>query len=93
MVPPASVRLGVADSVSVAVSSSTIVVVTDEVPVSCRLSKLPPLADTSCTVTVSLPSARLSFSVGTLKLALDAPAGIVTVATPVKSLPSAALPL
>ena len=85
MVPPASVRLGVADRLSVEMSSSTMPVVTDEPlpPASTRLSKLPPLAETRLTVKLSAPSASASLMVAMLKLALLAPAGIVTVATPV----------
>ena len=45
------------------------------------------------TVKLSAPSASASSSVAMLKLAELAPAGMVTVATPVKSLPLAAVPL
>ena len=58
-----------------------------------RLSKLPPAADTIVTVKLSAPSASVSLIVAIASAALLAPAGMVTVATPVKSLPSAAVPL
>jgi hypothetical protein len=51
-------------------------------PLTTRLSKLPPLAEATLTTSVSPLSASASSSVAMLKVALDAPAGIVTVATP-----------
>ena len=72
-------------------SLSTIVVLTPA-PLTCSDSKLPPLALAICTWKLSLPSMALSLMVAMLKLALDEPAGIVTEATPLKSLPSAATP-
>ena len=66
-----------------AVSSSTIVVPTAlALPLMARLSKSPPVALTSETVKFSAPSASASSIVATLKVALLAPAGMVTLVTP-----------
>ncbi len=62
-------------------------------PLMTRFSKLPPAALATVTLKLSAPSASTSCSVAMLKLALLEPAGIVTVATPVKSAPFAAVPL
>ena len=84
----------VSDTAISEVSLSLIVVATlPDAPLSTRFSKLPPLADASATFSVSTPSASASSIVAMLKLALLAPAGMMTVATPVKSAPSAAVPL
>ena len=74
-------------------SSLMLVVAAPLAPLMTRLSKLPPAALPMVTVKLSAPSASASCSVAMLKLALLAPAGIVTVATPVKSVPLAAVPL
>ncbi|MNY31281.1 hypothetical protein D3C86_1654380 [compost metagenome] len=58
-----------------------------------RFSKLPPVAESILTTKFSVPSVILSSMVATLKSALLAPAGIFTMYTPVKSEPSAAVPL
>ncbi len=69
---------------SVGVSSSVIVVVCAPLaPLMARLSKLPPEALAIVTVKFSAPSPITSCKVAMLKLALLAPAGIVTEATPV----------
>ena len=68
----------------VGVSSSMIVVVCAPLaPLMTRLSKLPPEALAIVTVKFSAPSPIRSCSVAMLKLALLAPAAIVTEATPV----------
>ena len=72
--------------------SSSVVLTLFAPPLICRFSKLPPVADTRLTPNDSLPSASASSSVAMLKLVLEAPAAMVTVATPLKSLPSAAVP-
>ena len=84
-----------ADTVAMADTSlSTMPVETEALlPLTTRFSKLPPVALSMVTVKLSAPSARLSSIVATLKLAALLPAGMVTVVTPEKSLPSAAVPL
>ncbi|MNJ53273.1 hypothetical protein D3C77_486570 [compost metagenome] len=57
-----------------------------------RFSKLPPVAEPICTVKDSVPSATPSRRIGTLKVPVLLPFGIVTVVTPVKSEPSLAVP-
>ena len=94
MLPPASVIALVAERLTTETSLSTMPVVTlPLVALTTRFSKLPPVALPIATVKFSLPSAAASSIVATLKLAELAPAGMVTVVTPVKSLPSAAVPL
>ena len=94
MVPPASVSVGVAERVRVEMSLSTMPVVTEPaLLLTARFSKLPPVAVAMVIVKLSAPSARASSIVATLKLAELLPAGMVTVVVPVKSLPSAAVPL
>ena len=74
-------------------SLSTIVVLSlPATPLICSDSKLPPLALAICSWKLSLPSMALSLMVAILKFALDEPAGMVTEAMPLKSLPSAATP-
>ena len=73
--------------------SSSEVVTLPAPPLIARFSKLPPVADTSDTVKLSLPSNSASSIVAMLRLALLLPLGMVTLATPLKSLPSAAVPL
>ena len=75
-------------------SLSTIVVVTlPLVALIARLSKLPPVKEAMLTVKFSAASFSASSSVAKLKLTLLLPTGIVTVACPVKSIPSTAVPL
>ena len=62
-------------------------------PLTARFSKLPPAALVMLTVKFSEPSASASSIVARLKLALEAPVGMVTLTTPVKSVPLAAVPL
>ena len=56
-------------------------------------SKLPPVAVASVTLKLSAPSASASSIVATSNVVELEPARMVTVATPVKSLPSVAVPL
>ncbi|MCY1312853.1 hypothetical protein D9M70_633200 [compost metagenome] len=69
-----------------------IVVSTKLLPPTSNFSKLPPVAPVICTLKLSALSARLSRRIGTLKLTLLLPFGIVTVVTPLKSEPFSALP-
>ena len=62
-------------------------------PLTARFSKLPPVALAMLTVKLSAPSASTSSIVARLKLALEDPAGMVTLTTPVKSEPLVAVPL
>ena len=96
MLPPDSVKLGVAPRLTVAVSLSVTVVLISPplpIPASKRRSKLPPLAPARVMVKFSLPSASASSIVAMLKLALLLPARMLTVVLPLKSLPLAAVPL
>ena len=67
------------------VASSTSVVVTLLAGPTARFSKLPPVAPAMVTITVSPESAKASSSAATLKVAEVAPAGMVTVVTPLRS--------
>ncbi|MNM82673.1 hypothetical protein D3C81_947080 [compost metagenome] len=58
-----------------------------------RFSKLPPVAESILTTKFSVPSVILSSMVEMSNGTLLTPAGIFTVYTPVKSEPSAAVPL
>ncbi|MNJ49386.1 hypothetical protein D3C77_446120 [compost metagenome] len=71
----------------------TMVVVTLPLSPTTRFSKLPPVAELICTLKDSAPSAMPSRRIGTLKVPVLLPFGIVTVATPVKSEPSLAVPV
>ena len=75
---PASVT----STVSGEASSLIVVVTLPAPPLTTRFSKLPPVADDTLTVKVSPESARASSIVAMLKVALEAPAGIVTDAIP-----------
>ncbi len=76
------------------VSSVTNVVVTDDFVESTLTSSNPPFVIVLIvTVKSSAPSAMLSSIVAILNVADVSPFGITTLATPVKSVPSIALPL
>ena len=91
--PPSTTVGELTDSIGVSSSVIEVVAARRWLALMTRFSKLPPAALPIVTVKFSAPSASTSCNVAMLKLALLAPAGIVTVATPVKSLPSAATPL
>ena len=78
---PGPLRL--TSTVSGAASSLIVVVTLLALPLTTRLSKLPPVADATLTTSVSPLSASASSIVAMLKVALLAPAGMVTAATPV----------
>lgn len=71
---------------------STICVVTALAVPSMVIGPVPPLTEARLTVMVSLPSTAASAITGSWKLALLAPAGIVTTSTGWKSAPLVALP-
>ncbi len=74
-------------------ASSTIVLTTEEALASAAMfSKLLSVIVPSVIVKFSLPSANTSSNVSIVNVAELLPAGIVTVVTPVKSVPSTAVP-
>ncbi len=93
-VGPSILTYAVCVSGSVGTVSSVIVVVTDDFVESTLTSSNPPFVIVLIvTVKSSAPSAMLSSIVAILNVADVSPFGITTLATPVKSVPSIALPL
>ena len=80
--PPSTTVVSDTLSAGVASSSTSVVPTLLLTALTTRFSKLPPVAETIVTVKPSVPSNAASSIVATSKSALEAPAGIVTVATP-----------